>query len=105
MHNWKLNYEQNSYNLYAQMQFVGEQYLDNTENDDRKIDAFQVLNLGASLDLSDMLSAANVKLNLSVNNVMDKEYETAGYYDSWEQSNYYWPAAERNLMVGVRVGF
>lgn len=110
MHNWKLNYEQELYNLYAQMQFVGEQYLDNTENDDRTIDAFEVLNLGASLDFSKMISTFDLKLNLSINNVMDKKYETAGYYDpwggaDWSGANYYWPAAERNLMVGLRVGF
>ncbi len=87
------------------MQFVGEQYLDNTENDDRTINAFEVLNLGASVDFSKMISTLDLKLNLSVNNVMDKKYETAGYYDSWGESSYYWPAAERNLMVGLRVGF
>lgn len=110
MHNWKLNYEQEFYNLYAQMQFVGEQFLDNTENDERTIEAFEVLNLGASFDLSKMISVLDLKLNISVNNVLNKKYETAGYYDpwggaDWSGSNYYWPAAERNIMVGLRVGF
>jgi len=84
--------------------------LDNNENDESTIDAFKVLNFGASLDLSKFFSAIDLKLNLSVNNALDKKYETAGYIKSWEdeygpEGNYYWPAAERNLMVGLRVGF
>ncbi|NQT65778.1 MAG: TonB-dependent receptor [FCB group bacterium] len=106
----KLAYNISNLNLFAQMQYVGKQYLDNTENEDRIIDSFKVLNLGAIINIAKLFSKTDLQLNLRVNNILDEEYETAGYYDpwggpDWTGANYYWPAAGRNFVAGIRVGF
>ena len=106
----KLSYRTEPLQLFTQLQHVGKQYLDNTENEDRTIYPYTVVNVGVSLSLAKLVSNYDLQLNLRVNNILNEEYETAGYYDSWGSvygppGNYYWPAAERNLMVGIRVGF
>ncbi len=107
----KLSYSDKIFNAYTQLQYVGEQYLDNTENDERTVDAYSVINLGSSINFGNLLNWKNdVLLTLKVNNILDKEYETAGYYDpwggeDWSGANYYWPAAGRNFSAGLRVKF
>jgi hypothetical protein len=49
-------------------------------------------------------------LNLKFNNILDEDYETAGYYKPWEdnsgpEGNYYFPAAGCNFVAGLRLGF
>jgi len=58
-----------------------------------------------------------LELNLKVNNLLDKKYETSGYYEGYEYYNsasdsYYhwggnkfWPVAGRNFVAGLRLGF
>jgi len=108
--NGTLAYEIDIFNLFAQMQYVGKQYLDNTENEDRTIDPFKVLNLGAVFNITKLFGKTDLQLNMKVNNILDEEYETAGYYnawggENWEGANYYWPAAGRNFVAGLRLGF
>ncbi|MCK5051206.1 MAG: TonB-dependent receptor [Candidatus Cloacimonetes bacterium] len=108
--NGKLAYNNGNLNLFAQMQYVGKQYLDNTENEDRTIDPFKVLNVGAVINIAKLFGKTDLQLNLRVNNILDEEYETAGYYDpwggqNWSGANYYWPAAGRNFVAGLRLGF
>lgn len=106
----RFSYSNETIKSFTQIQYVGKQYLDNTENEDRIVEAFQLVNLGISYKFANLFDTADVALNLRINNLLAKEYETAGYYDAWggengEGANYYWPAAGRNLMVGLRVGF
>jgi len=101
----KLAYHWQDLLASVQVQHVGQQYLDNTENDDRSVDAYQLVNLGVSYKFSELFGLADVALHLRFNNLLDKEYETSGYYDSWEGENYYYPGAGRNLIAGIRVGF
>ena len=106
----KLAYKKGYFNLFAQMQYVGKQYLDNTENEDRTIDPFKVLNIGAVINIAKLFDKTDLQLNLRVNNILDEEYETAGYYNpwggaDWSGANYYWPAAGRNFVAGLRLGF
>ena len=106
----KLSYKTEPLQLFTQLQHVGKQYLDNTENEERTIDPYTVVNVGFSLSLAKLVGNYDLRLNLRVNNPLNEEYETAGYYDAWggpdySGANYYWPAAGRNLMAGIRVGF
>lgn len=106
----KLAYKKKNINLFTQMQYVGKQYLDNTENEDRTIDPFKVLNIGAVINIAKLFCKTDLQLNLKVNNILDEKYETAGYYDpwggqDWSGANYYWPAAGRNFVAGLRLGF
>jgi len=108
--NTKLAYSWKKFFASVQVQHVGQQFLDNTENDDRIVEAYQQVDLGISYEIDDLFNLADVALNLKVNNLLDKEYETAGYYDpwggpDWSGANYYFPGAGRNFIAGVRVGF
>jgi len=101
----RLTYKTEPLLVSAQVQHVGKQYLDNTQNEERTIDPFQVVNASVIYKIKKVFGKADIELNLRINNILDKEYETAGYYDSWEEANYYFPAAGRNFMLGLRVGF
>jgi len=105
----RLGYKTEPLLISAQIQHVGKQYLDNTEDEDRTIDPFQVVNASAIYKIKKVFGKSDIELNLRINNILDKEYETAGYYDpwggpEWSGANYYFPAAGRNFMAGVRVG-
>jgi iron complex outermembrane receptor protein len=106
----KLAYKWNSLLTSIQIQHVGQQYLDNTENVDRIVEAYQLLNFGLSYKFANLFEKSDISVNLKVNNLLYKEYETSGYYDpwggpDWSGANYYFPAAGRNLIAGVRVRF
>ncbi|MCF7793074.1 MAG: TonB-dependent receptor [Candidatus Cloacimonetes bacterium] len=106
----KLSYEWKSLLTSLQIQHVGKQYLDNTENEDRIVEAYQLLNFGFSYKFDELLKKTDVAVNLKINNLLDKEYETSGYYDpwggpDWSGANYYFPGAGRNIIAGIRVGF
>jgi len=108
--NTKLTYSWNDFFASVQVQHVGQQYLDNTENEDRTVDEYQVVNLNFSYEFANLLDLANVSLDLKVNNLLEIEYETSGYYDpwggpDWSGANYYFPGAGRNIIAGLRVGF
>ncbi len=101
----KLAYNSGNFNLFTQMQYAGKQYLDNTENEDRTINPFKVLNIGAVINIAKLFGKTDLQLNLKANNILNEEYETAGYYDSWADEKYYFPAAGRNFVAGLRLGF
>ncbi len=103
--NGKLAYNNGNLNLFTQMQYVGKQYLDNTENEDRRIDPFKVLNIGAVINIAKLFSKTDLQMNVRVNNILDEEYETAGYHDSWTDEKYFFPAAGCNFVAGLRIGF
>jgi iron complex outermembrane recepter protein len=109
--NTKLTYRWNDFFSSVQVQHVGEQFLDNTENEDRIVKAYQMVNLGISYEFASLFDLATVALNLKVNNLLDKEYESSGYMDwikvneEWFLVNHYFTGAGRNIIAGVRVGF
>jgi len=83
---------------------TGKQYLDNTGDGDRTIDAWTTLDLSLWLALGDLgwraLDGATVFAHLR--NLADTEYETWGY---WYGENYYTPAAGRNFVLGMDYAF
>lgn len=106
----RLSYRTEPLLISMQIQHVGKQYLDNTEDEDRTIDPFQVVNAFVIYKLTKLFGKSDIELSFRINNILDKEYETAGYYDpwggpDWNGANYYFPAAGRNFMFGLRVGF
>ncbi len=103
--NGRLSYKTEPLLISVQIQHVGKQYLDNTENEDRTIDPFNVVNASVIYKIVKVFGKSDIELSFRINNILDKEYETAGYYDSWEGANYYFPAVGRNFVAGVRVGF
>jgi len=105
MANAKLKYASSPLSSYLFVQYVGKQYLDNNEMEDRSIPAYSLANFYISYQLKNIFGLSGIKLSVWINNILDKTYETAGYYDSWEGENYLWPGAKRNFFVGVETNF
>ncbi len=86
---------------------VGQQYLDNTGDQDRTIDAYTTVDFSLWADLSALglegLQGARAFLHLR--NLGDTEYETYGYYDGWDGGNHYIPGSGRNFALGVDYDF
>jgi len=101
MANAKIGYQRGPILLALQAQHVGKQYLDNTENESRVISAHSLLHFQAALQLPQVWGFPAFRVSLFVNNMLDKSYETAGYYDSWAGENYYWPGAGRNFFFNL----
>jgi iron complex outermembrane receptor protein len=90
--------------------YVGNQYLDNTQNEVRKLNAYYTQDARFIYTISKgCLKELNIILQ--ANNVFDKLYEPNGYTFSYyyggslTTENYYFPMAGRNFMVGVNMRF
>ena len=86
--------------------FVGEQYLDNSEDDSRKLDSYHIIDFIASANVGKYLGYKSIKLNVRVNNVLDEEYEAAGYIEPDDPDNpvRYIVGAERNFFLSLEIG-
>ncbi|MFY0650954.1 MAG: TonB-dependent receptor [Cyclobacteriaceae bacterium] len=91
--------------------YVGKQYLDNTSNDSRTIDAYFVNDLQVSATFKTNF-IKEIGINLLVNNVLDHEYESNGYTFGYSASsayvvreNYYYPQAGRNFLLALKLRF
>jgi iron complex outermembrane receptor protein len=88
--------------------YVSDQYLDNTSNDTRKLDAFLTNDLRASYSFH-CRHLRNVTLIATINNLFDVKYEPSGYSFSYiygggpVTENYYFPMAGRNVMAGINL--
>ena len=105
--------------------YVGEQFIDNTSTDQRKLDDYLVNNLRLAYEWdSNIFKTA--KLTLLVNNLLDNEYVSNAWvyrfisdsYDPREYDHYvnadtergynmaaYFPEATRNYILGLTLGF
>ena len=91
--------------------YVGDQFLDNTGNDNRKIDAFFVNDLRINYGF-DMKGLKKVNLNLLVNNLLNTEYESNGYTfgyfggrDFEVRENWFFPQAGTNFLLSLGLEF
>jgi len=91
--------------------YVGEQYFDNTSNDDRKIDDYFLSNLRFNYELK-MKQIKSLAFSLQINNLFDKEYSnnaSGSHYEKLDGSvgNWaaYFPQAGTNFMAGVSLRF
>lgn len=89
--------------------YVGSQYLDNTSNPDRSLNAYHV----HDIMLSYLLKAKNfpdVKFSLWVNNILNRSYASNGYtysyiYGNLITENFVYPQAGINFMGGITLTF
>ena len=88
--------------------YVSNQYLDNTENDGRKLNAYYVQDARAIYTLhKKVLKDANIIFQ--VNNIFNKKYEPNGYTYNYIYggelivNNYYFPMAETNFMIAINL--
>ena len=90
--------------------YVGKQYLDNTSNDNRAIDAYFVndLRLGYTLYTS---FVKELGITFQVNNIFNELYSSNGYTFGYQagdfvvRENYYYPQATRNFLASVTLKF
>ena len=88
--------------------YVGTQYLDNTQNEARKLNGFYT---GDARVILTMKNKIFNEWNIigQVNNVLNKRYEPNGYTYSYTldgtitADNYYFPMAGTNFMIGVNI--
>lgn len=95
--------------VFIQGKYVGKQYLDNTSNNDRAIDAYSPLSVRASYSLKNKIGK---KLIFSVlaNNILNEMYESNGYtftylYGGSTTENFYYPQAGFNVLGRVQLHF
>ncbi|MGV8877413.1 MAG: TonB-dependent receptor [Sphingobacteriaceae bacterium] len=90
--------------------YVSEQFLDNTENNSRKLDAYFVNDVRLSYNFS-LRTVKNIGLIFQVNNVFSELYSPNGAtYPGIEGGvvnnyNYYFPQAPRNFLAAINLKF
>lgn len=89
--------------------FASEQYLDNTSNENRKIDGFITHDLRLNYNQS-IFNLQNFGVSLLVNNIFSELYSTRGYtysyiYGDLITRNHFYPQATRNFLVAVNLKF
>ncbi len=90
--------------------YVSEQYLDNTSNSARKLDAFFVNDLRLNYNTS-FKGLKNIGFTLLVNNLFSKNYESNGYTFSYlyggtfTTENFYFTQAPGNFLLSLSLKF
>jgi iron complex outermembrane recepter protein len=90
--------------------YVGDQFLDNTSKQNRKLEGYFVQDLRLSYSILQWM-AKEINLTLQVNNLLNKRYESNGYTYSYMYDkatvteNFYYPMAGRNFLASVNVKF
>lgn len=118
--NLNINYS-NKYGMsaYFGMQYIGKQYLDNSENErkdpslrnqpgyvDKVISPYSVLNAGINFNLNKIINSKyfnKFELSLRGNNLLNRLYETYGSVDG-AGTPYWIPAATRNFYLDITFG-
>lgn len=96
----------NNLNLSLMPKYVGEQFLDNTSNRDKMLDAYFLTNLNLRYTIKDLVFR-EITLGVLVYNLFDQLYESNGYTYSGISGgeiihyNYYYPQAGRNFLVSL----
>lgn len=97
-----------SFTTTLQTKYVGKQFLDNTSNKNRSINAYLISDLLFSYHLTHK-NAFDATVFFKVNNLFNELYEANGYTYSeitnaaLSTYNYYYPQAERNFLVGLTI--
>ena len=107
-----LSYKANAFfTLNTSGKYVGKQYLDNTQNDLRSLDAFTNLDFSINYTSAQLKGTKNINVGLYLNNVLNQFYAPNGYTFSGylggerQDFNYVYPMAGFNWMMKVNVLF
>lgn len=108
-----INYHYNNFYAKLTAKYVGEFYTDNYDNNltrylnlypgltdytDNKVDSYLVLNFYSSYELNPDPVMQSIKIFIQVNNLFNNLFASYGI------GKEYFPAAERNLLIGMRIG-
>ncbi len=90
--------------------YVGKQYLDNTSNGSRQLDAYFTNDIRVIYTLKPKF-AREITFTMLLNNVLNELYESNGYTYAYLSGgrvvadNGYYPQAGRNFLAGIRLRF
>ena len=108
-----VKYRVSGLTLQIESKYTGDFYSDNygtnlsayrisypgiTAYSDNKVDAYFTANLFASYDFQQSLFFNNIKMFLQINNIFDN------YYAAYAIGGEFFPAAERNILFGLKLG-
>jgi iron complex outermembrane receptor protein len=88
--------------------YVSIQYLDNTANENRKLDGYFVKDIKVSYDV-DLKNKKSIQIFLQGNNIFSEKYVANGYTFSYiyggafSTENYFYPMATFNVMTGITI--
>jgi len=90
-------------NITLLSKFVGDQYMNNLETPEAKLESYFVSDLNISYQINTKKIFKSIVFNGLVNNIFNKEYVSNGYmYDVYP---YYYPQAGINFLTGVTFKF
>lgn len=104
------SYNKSGFGAQLISQYVGKQYIDNSSNNDRSLDAYTVSNMNFSYEFKPKF-AESLKFNVLVNNILNAEYESNAWVYSYITGGEryamdgYFPQAGINFMAGVSLRF
>ncbi len=96
--------------ISLQTKYVGKQYIDNTESEDRKLDPWLINDLLIDYRIP-VRFAREFSINMLIANITDHKYESNAwvyryYYQGNEQAiNGFYPQAGIHFMAGIKIGF
>lgn len=99
-----------SFAIALQSKYVSKQYLDNTQNESRKLNGYNVANVRLGYDFS-FKGVKNMNIGLLANNILNRKYESNGYTYGYVSStnrideNFYFPQAGTNFLLSLNVKF
>ena len=97
-----LNYSPTTnFTLGVQNQYVGSQYLDNTNNKDLQLPDYFLTDFNAKYTLN--LKRTEVDFKFLLNNIFNRKYVNNGFV--YDQTPYYFSQAGTNFMFGMSVKF
>jgi len=103
--NWKPN---DKLSFFWTTKYTSKQFLDNTQNKDRQLDAFFINDLNAHWTILNK-TKFTMLLQLYANNVLDAKYAPNGYTFSYiydrtlTTSNNFYPMAGRNYWISLKI--
>jgi len=86
-----------NFSLGVQNQYVGSQFLDNTETENLKLNSYFLADFNAKYTLN--LERTAIDFKFLLNNIFDKKYVNNGYV--YDNDPYYFSQAGTNFMFGV----
>jgi iron complex outermembrane receptor protein len=95
--NTRLTYQKDAWFATFSLQHVGEQFTDNFEDPNRRVDAYAVANVLVGVRWKEITGLSGLELRFQVNNLFDALYAPHG------EGAEYFPAAERNIFASLKL--
>ena len=86
------------------LRYVGKQYLDNTESEDKIVEAYTLATLSLGYDITTIPELGLLQLSLDIYNLFDEEYESFGHINFSGEPAWI-PGANRNFMFTIKTVF